>query len=92
MKSRNIIKNLLVLFLVLILSACNIETEKETKTIVKTTPIVGTWKMTSIHWITKDTTYSIEKAQPGFFMFTPKRYAIMWTPIEEARTPFQNLS
>lgn len=58
----------------------------------KETPLLGSWEMISVFWITKDTTYSIEKAQPGLLMITPNRYSIMWTPIEEPRNPFKNLS
>ena len=55
-------------------------------------PLLGSWEMTSIHWMTSDTTYSIPKAQPGLFMIDSARYSIMWTPQEEPRIPFVNLS
>ncbi|MEP2276186.1 MAG: hypothetical protein ABJH98_12065 [Reichenbachiella sp.] len=55
-------------------------------------PLIGSWEMTSIHWITADTTYSIQEAQPSLFMIDTTRYAIMWTPQDEPRTPFENLS
>ncbi|HQV31024.1 MAG TPA: lipocalin-like domain-containing protein [Calditrichia bacterium] len=55
-------------------------------------PLLGSWQMTSIHWVTKDTTYSIEEAQPGLLLINPSRYAIMWTPTDEPRVPFQKLS
>lgn len=58
----------------------------------KISSISGTWEMKSIHWITKDTIYSINKAQPGMLMLNSNRYSIMWTPIKEPRTPFKNLS
>ncbi len=54
--------------------------------------LLGSWKMHQIHWIAKDKTYSQETPQPGIFLFTPKSYSIMWTPTEEPRKPFQNLS
>jgi len=55
-------------------------------------PLEGAWVMKSIHWKTKDTTYSIHEAQPGIFIFTEDSYSIGWTPTEEPRIPFQNLS
>jgi len=54
--------------------------------------LMGAWEMSSVEWITKDTTYTIKNAQPGLFTFTENRYTIMWTPIEEARVPFKKLS
>lgn len=54
--------------------------------------IKGAWKMEEVHWITKDTTYSIQTAQPGIFIFTDNSYSIMWTPIDKPRTPFKLLS
>lgn len=76
------------------LFSCNTEEgnttiKKEVETI---NPILGAWEMAEIHWITSDTTYSINKAQPGIFLFTPKRYSIMWTPVKETRVPFVDLS
>ena len=59
---------------------------------VEVCPIVGSWSMKAIHWVTKDTTYSIPEAQPGVLIITPGRYSIMWTPTEKPRTPFENLS
>ena len=56
------------------------------------TSILGSWEMREIHWITDEQTYSIEKAQPGLFIFEEKRYAIMWTAKKEPRTPFEILS
>ena len=57
-----------------------------------TNQLIGSWKMQSVYWISKDTTYAINQAQPGIFFFTDKRYAIMWTSIEKPRTPFKSLS
>ena len=54
--------------------------------------ILGSWEMTSIHWITKDTSYTIAKAQPGLLIITPTSYSIMWTPTAEPRIPFKLLS
>lgn len=85
--------NLSLLFLSMILStfACTPQTES-LKSEVEKNPIIGAWEMQSVEWITSDTTYTIKKAQPGLFTFTDNSYTIMWTPIEEKRTPFVNLS
>lgn len=58
----------------------------------ETSPVIGSWSMQEVHWITKDTTYSIYHAQPGIFIFTPTSYSIMWTPDEQPRSPFKMLS
>lgn len=55
-------------------------------------PVLGSWSMREIHWITKDTTYSIENAQPGIFIFTPTAYSVMWIPVDTPRQAFRNLS
>ncbi len=82
---------ILTLSLMIGLYSCNNNSKKEHLN-NEMPSILGTWEIKSIHWITKDTTYSIDKAQPGMIMLTSNRYSIMWTPIEEPRTPFQNLS
>jgi hypothetical protein len=48
--------------------------------------------MQTIKWITKDTTYTIEKSQPGIFIFSKDHYSIMWSPIKKQRLPFKKLS
>ncbi len=80
--------------LALMVASCAPEDQKETVSIEPPAPqgIEGSWEMKSIHWITKDTTYTIKEAQPGLFIFDSKRYSIMWTPIDTLRTPFKNLS
>ena len=93
MRMRRTFSNLIFLLIIIALYSCNNYSNEEDQQItIKKSSIEGAWEMKSIHWITKDTTYSIEKAQPGMFIFTSDRYSIMWTPIEEPRTPFQNLS
>jgi len=54
-------------------------------------PVLGSWTMKEVHWITNDTTYSIPNSQPGIFIFTPKSYSIMWTPTNAPREPFKIL-
>jgi len=88
MNSKKLLSNLTFLIIVSLISSCTNYPKKDKEL----SPIVGSWRVNSIHWVTKDTTYSIEKAQPGMLLITPNRYSIMWTPIEEPRTAFQNLS
>ena len=71
--------------------ACNTNSIKEVETKSKF-PLIGSWEMSSIYWITDDTTYSIESAQPGLLMIGANRYSIMWTPIDQPRKPFKSLS
>ncbi len=66
------------------LTSCKVE--------VKNNRLKGSWEIDEIHWKTKDTTYSILKAEPGIFFFTDSSYAIMWTPLDEPRRPFKILS
>jgi len=55
-------------------------------------PLIGEWEILEIHWKTKDTVYSIHKAQPGLLIISQNRYSIIWTPINEPRKPFEHLS
>ncbi|WP_338812860.1 lipocalin-like domain-containing protein [Bernardetia sp. Wsw4-3y2] len=80
----------LFLFFLIGFSSC-----KSTQTSIKTSKksaLIGSWEMVEVHWKTKDTVYSIPKAQYGLFIFEENRYSIMWTPIDTLRTPFINLS
>lgn len=52
----------------------------------------GVWKVNEIHWITRDTTYSINNAQPGVFMVSDSKYSFIWTPTREMRIPFKKLA
>ncbi|MFP2995724.1 hypothetical protein ABN763_07420 [Spongiivirga sp. MCCC 1A20706] len=52
----------------------------------------GAWLVEEIHWITKDTTYSINKAQPGIFIISDSVYSFIWTPIKEKRKSFKKLA
>ncbi|HFA49830.1 MAG TPA: hypothetical protein ENJ95_12555 [Bacteroidetes bacterium] len=85
-------KNLTILIATIFLIASCDNTQTSPEPPAPANPLLGSWEMQEVHWITKDTTYSIEKAQPGILMLTPKRYAIIWTPIDKPRTPFVNLS
>lgn len=84
---------LLGIFCIGLLWSCQMKKESaQVDVSPKPNPLKGTWQMTSVHWKTKDTTYSIHEAQPGLFIFTDETYSIMWTPIDEPRTPFADLS
>ncbi|KAA3615057.1 MAG: hypothetical protein D8M58_11435 [Calditrichaeota bacterium] len=91
MSSKLIFTTTFLLFLIMVLCSCqNYSQEKQQD--IKNPTFLGTWEMQSIHWITKDTTFSIEKAQPGMLILTADSYSIMWTPTDVPRVPFQNLS
>lgn len=73
------------------LIACAPEQKEISKPAIKN-PLLGSWEVSSIHWITSDTTYSIDNAQPGIFIIDEKRYCNMWTPTRTPRVPFVDLS
>lgn len=96
---RSILSTLLLTFVIWTTSCSdNNQTSKPsvpdlpTKTNEKISPLIGSWEMQEIHWKTPDTTYSIQEAHPGIFMIDANRYAIIWTPTRDARTPFEVLS
>ena len=79
--------------LIAIISWCHGQGEsKVVKPQTSLAPFIGSWAMSEVHWVTKDTTYSIHQAQPGIFIFTPISYAIMWTPTESPRQAFADLA
>ena len=78
----------LLVFIQLSYSCVNVKSKTNNASI---NPLIGSWEVKSIYFITKDTTYSIENAQPGLLIINPERYSIMWTPTPNARTPFKNL-
>ena len=80
-----------VLFTLVLMSSC-VHKETQTNQTQQQPSLLGSWKMTSVHWKSADTTYSIHQAQPGVFMIDEHRYATMWTPIDQPRTPFKDLS
>ena len=55
-------------------------------------PLLGSWRLASVTYKSEERSSTIEEAQPGIFLFTPDSYAIMWTPLNRARTPFKVLS
>lgn len=58
----------------------------------KSNVLKGAWQVKEIHWITPDTIYSINEAQPGIFLVSDSIYSFIWTPIKEKRTPFKELA
>jgi len=54
--------------------------------------LIGVWSVKSIKWIYADTTYHLQKSQPGFLHFSKNRYSFIWTPTYNPRTPFRILS
>ena len=57
----------------------------------KVNRLKGAWQVREIHWMTPDTIYSIEKAQPGFLIVSDSMYSFIWTPINEKRKAFKEL-
>lgn len=55
-------------------------------------PLTGYWDLKEVHWISPDTTVSINRAQPGLFLFTRDSYSMMWTPLDQKRESFRDLS
>jgi len=89
MKIKIICKIALILFITILIANCN---KKSPKRVVNHNPLLGSWKMKEVYFKTKDTVYSIKKAEPGVFFFTDSSYAIMWTPIDKPREPFKILA
>ncbi|WP_223786882.1 lipocalin-like domain-containing protein [Marinicella meishanensis] len=55
-------------------------------------PVVGAWEVQSITWSDGTQSQSINPAQPGMFIFNPNHYALMWSPKQTARIPFEHLA
>lgn len=92
MNSKLSIYSLLVLSSILLFS---LQCTDQNSSLIKPStphPLIGSWGINSVHWMTKDTMYSINEAQPGILMIDSLRYAIIWTPTEGPRTPFKKLS
>ncbi len=92
MKQSSVYMAFFILFLFALTSSSVEINAQSKKTNVKKNSIVGTWEMKEVHWRSEKRTSSIEKAQPGMFIFTPNSYSIMWTPTKDPRTPFEKLS
>lgn len=80
----NFLKLALPTFMVLF-TGCN-------KKVESSNPILGSWSIEKIQWISNDTTVTRNPKQNGVLLVTPKSYSICWSPLETKRSPFQNLS
>lgn len=58
----------------------------------QTNPLLGSWEMLEVHWVSENERHSINKTQPGLFLFTHTSYSIMWTPTQGPRKPFKILA
>lgn len=76
-----------LLLLMLLLTACN-----QHKLPVPNNPLLGSWTMQKITWISKDKSHPLVNPHEGIFLFTPNSYSIQWTPTAKPRTPFVLLS
>ena len=54
--------------------------------------LIGAWHVQAINWVSADQTHRIDVAQPGMFIFSEDHYALMWSPSQTPRTPFQTLA
>ena len=78
--------------LILVLTGLVLNCGNKSSSVENEDSILGTWEVKEIKWLTADTTFVIEKAQPGYLMVQPKRYAFMWTPTREPRAAFKKLA
>jgi len=84
---------IIYIFLVaIILAGTSCNKSKKKNSGLHNNPLIGEWEIKEIHWKTKDTTYSIRDAQPGLLIISQNKYSIIWTPINDARKPFEQLS
>jgi hypothetical protein len=83
-------KNKLYLFILalVLMTGCHHHAQKPTTN----NPVLGSWQLQSVKWISTERTAQIEQAQPGLFMFDEGHYSLMWSPKQTPRTPFENLS
>ncbi len=79
---------------VMIFTACQQKKEENTETIPKTeiNPLSGSWKMQEIQYIYADTTYIGKPITYGTFLFTTKRYSLLYNPWTSERKAFKELS
>lgn len=82
------IKVLVIIFAMAIMTGCHHQAQKPQSN----NPLVGSWQLQSVKWVSESRTAQIEHAQPGLFMFDEGHYSLMWSPKQTPRTPFENLS
>ncbi len=55
-------------------------------------PLPGAWLITGVEWQSAERTSALTDVQPGLFIFTDDHYALMWSPENQPRNPFQVLA
>lgn len=80
-------KTIILILFTFILSACNPH-----KIQTLNNPLLGSWTMQKVTWISKDKSHPLESPHEGIFLFTPNSYSIQWTPTAKPRTHFVLLS
>jgi hypothetical protein len=55
-------------------------------------PLAGTWTVSEIVFKGPDGEKRIADPQPGLLIFSDQHYSFVWTPTDEARTPFQSFT
>ena len=81
-------KSFLLLTTMILMNGCQHQAQKPPID----NPLLGSWKLQSVRWISDERTAQIEQAQPGLFIFDEAHYSLMWSPKQTPRTPFVNLS
>lgn len=79
--------SILVISILLIISCTTKPSES-----LRENPFLGSWKMKKIHYIYTDTTYIGDPINYGTFIYTPKRYCILYNPWTDKRKAFDTLS
>ncbi|WP_421764541.1 hypothetical protein [Ekhidna sp.] len=59
---------------------------------LKKEDLYGSYTLKEINYIYTDTTIQVSPSQDGFFILSPRRYAIAYNPGLNPRKPFGNLS
>lgn len=80
------------IFLIILLFSCNQNIPVKNQATQTKMTLEGGWSMEEVHYISADTTISITPTQPGVFTFVNGAYSIQWSPSNQARIPFTNLS
>jgi len=70
----------------LFINSCNSKKEQ------RINPLLGSWKMQKIKYIYKDTIYVGNPINYGTFIYTKKRYCILYNPWTTERKAFDTLS
>jgi len=82
----------LILFTLIINSGLLFAQDSSSNEIHEGKRLAGSWKLQEIHYQYKDTTYIAKDMDYGRFIFTKSNYALMYNPMMQERTAFENLS